>query len=89
MASTNMATTQTQTDSLEQSFQKCSPNVSARSFTFDEASQNQPQNEDIITIELNSHTSLPYYWEQRLDLKVCSFFIFFIKKKKKKPYPFS
>ena len=96
MASPNMATV---TASLEQSFQKCSLNNSAgetasgvgigigtSSFTSsnqdEEASQNHLQNAE-TTVELNSHISLPYHWEQCLDLKVCSFFLFLMIKKKK------
>ncbi|XP_031260563.1 uncharacterized protein LOC116118731 [Pistacia vera] len=77
MRAPNMATI---TESLERSLQNCSLNNHQRSSSVNEGTseegigrssssdENNLQNTD-TTLELNSHLSLPYHWEQCLDLK--------------------
>ncbi|XP_031375933.1 uncharacterized protein LOC116209987 [Punica granatum] len=79
MTAPNMATI---TASLERSLQNCSLNHHdggggggasgsaglGRSSSSDDVSESQPNSFD-STLELNSHISLPYHWEQCLDLK--------------------
>ncbi|KAG2702817.1 hypothetical protein I3760_06G108700 [Carya illinoinensis] len=77
MTAPNMATI---TASLERSLQNCSLNDQTRSGTgaglgvggsssnSDETPDNHLPNSD-TSLELNSHMSLPYHWEQCLDLK--------------------
>ncbi|KAI4336529.1 hypothetical protein L6164_015045 [Bauhinia variegata] len=74
---------ETITASLERSLQNCSLNNhrtregsgtdvgigrSSSSDDIPEAENHRPSNSD-TTLELNSHVSLPYHWEQCLDLK--------------------
>lgn len=78
MTAPNMATI---TASLERSLQNCSLNHQTRSGTgadlavggsssrSDETPDNHVRSSG-TSLELNSHISLPYYWEQCLDLKV-------------------
>ncbi|XP_022777037.1 uncharacterized protein LOC111318434 [Durio zibethinus] len=79
MTAPNMATI---TESLERSLQNCSLNqerrssssgggveegIIGRSLTSDD--NNLPNTGSDTSLELNSHLSLPYHWEQCLDLK--------------------
>lgn len=79
MTAPNMATI---TESLERSLQNCSLNNHQRSSRslnegaseeeeegIGRSDDNNLQNGD-TALELNSHVSLPYHWEQCLDLKV-------------------
>ena len=86
MTAPNMETI---TESLERSLQNCSLNherrssgggggavegILGRSSTSDV--NNLPNTVSDTSLELNSHLSLPYHWEQCLDLKVRSFLVF-------------
>ena len=88
MTAPNMTTI---TASLERSLQNCSLNherrssssgggaeegIIGRSSTSDD--NNLQNTVSDTSLELNSHLSLPYHWEQCLDLKVRSFFVFFL-----------
>ncbi|KAJ7957501.1 ATP-dependent RNA helicase [Quillaja saponaria] len=82
MTAPNMETI---TASLERSFQNCSLNHQSRSrqgsssstvgIGSSSTSDDVPENHHLISIsddtglDINSHISLPYYWEQCLDLK--------------------
>lgn len=82
MTAPNMATI---TASLERSLQNCSLNHSGGegsgveegiSSSSDDGSPGNLSHSD-TALELNSHISLPYHWEQCLDLKVLFLFLFF------------
>lgn len=77
----------TMTESLERSLQNCSLNNHQRSTSVNlglsakegtgrssSSDENNLHNTD-TTLELNSHLSLPYHWEQCLDLKVKTFLL--------------
>ncbi|KAJ0537523.1 hypothetical protein HanHA300_Chr08g0264371 [Helianthus annuus] len=81
MAAPNMETI---TASLERSLQSFSLNHRTTTTTSggDTAGEStnthcdRSTNSSDATLELNSNITLPYHWEQCLDLKVCLFFFF-------------
>lgn len=88
MTAPNMSTI---TESLERSLRNCSLNnhqrrsgvnggrgIGRSSSSDDHINNNDDLQNGDATLELNSHMSLPYHWEQCLDLKVSPFFFFFL-----------
>lgn len=86
MTAPNMSTI---TESLERSLRNCSLNnhqrrsgvnggrgIGRSSSSDDHINNNDDLQNGDSTLELNSHMSLPYHWEQCLDLKVSPFFFF-------------
>lgn len=84
------------TESLERSLQNCSLNNHQRSTSVNlglsaeegtgrssSSGENNLHNTD-TTLELNSHLSLPYHWEQCLDLKVKTFLLLELSKQNQK-----
>lgn len=88
MTAPNMSTI---TESLERSLQNCSLNnhqrrsgvnggqgIGRSSSSDDHINNNNNLQNGDAALVLNSHVSLPYHWEQCLDLKVSLFSFFFL-----------